>query len=85
MGFSNGNLVSKRGTGPTKNYFYTEVTINKNHFPSSYRTSIMIHELGHAFGLAHSSSKYSIMYPYYNTVLVSKVQKVDNDTINLLY
>ncbi len=82
---SNAKLVSARGYVPSRNYFYTEITINKNNFPSSYRTSIMIHEMGHAFGLAHSSSKKSIMYPYYNTVEVSTVQKVDNDTIKRLY
>lgn len=82
---SNGKLLAPKGNGPKVNYFYTEITINKNGFPSAYRTRIMIHEMGHAFGLAHSSSKKSIMYPFYNAVEVSTVQKVDNDTINLLY
>ena len=51
----------------------------------SYETELMIHEMGHAFGLAHSSSLYSVMYPGIYSSYVSTVQKEDHDTINYLY
>lgn len=82
---SKGNAIAINGNAPRHNYFYTEIIINKEHFPAAYRTPIMIHEMGHCFGLSHSNSPYSIMYPHYNSTRVSKVQKVDNDTILYLY
>lgn len=79
---SSSQLVSQPQLDPTYNYFYTEIHIN------TYRTTMnvptLIHEMGHCFGLAHSTSEYSIMYPY-SSRLVTTVQKDDHDTINYLY
>lgn len=80
-----GGLVSERGYGPDRNYYYTELTINTRLFPEDEQVIILTHEMGHAFGLAHSSDPYSIMFPYYEEILVDTVQKIDNDTINYLY
>lgn len=80
-----GRLVSERGYGPDRNYYYTELTINTRLFPEDEQVIILTHEMGHAFGLAHSSDPYSIMFPYYEEILVDTVQKIDNDTINYLY
>lgn len=79
-----GTLVSPKGIGPSVNYFYTEIIMN-NTLSGSYDSKIIMHEMGHAFGLAHTGNQYSIMYPYANGMLVSTVQKVDVDTINYLY
>ncbi len=78
----NSNRVSKAGYGPSVNYFYTEVKMNTA-FDTA--TSTIIHEMGHCFGLAHSSDHYSIMYPYANETYVTTVQRDDHDTINYLY
>lgn len=68
------------GTG---NWFYARITINKT---SSANQATMVHEMGHAFGLAHyPSNNRSIMYPYSSGRKVSSPQKCDVDTINYLY
>lgn len=67
---------------PTSDYYYTEVKI------TNYReidTSTIIHEMGHCFGLKHSSNLYSIMYPTSSLRMVNRVAKDDHDTINYLY
>lgn len=43
------------------------------------------HELGHALGLPHNSSTYSIMYATNQSRTVQKPQKVDNDRIIEIY
>lgn len=102
----NGNIkndwvaVTIRYTGsPTKqvvpflgNWSYSEVTINKDHFPASankindnQRLSTMAHELGHAFGLMeYKDKKDSIMYPDV-TCTVTTPQSVDRTAIAYKY
>lgn len=81
---TDGTLVCEKTTSPSYNYFYTEIIMNMTR-SESYETELMIHEMGHAFGLAHSSSLYSVMYPGIYSSYVSTVQKEDHDTINYLY
>ena len=45
-----------------------------------------IHKLGHAFGLAHYNNNiYSIMCQTGAGRIVQRVQKTDNDAINVIY
>lgn len=78
----NENRVSAAGYGPSVDYFYTEVKMNT---AFDTETMTIIHEMGHCFGLAHSSDHYSIMYPYKDGTYVTTVQQADHDTINYLY
>lgn len=70
---------------------YAEVHINNDmyrrpSFTNEQAQGTTIHEMGHAFGLAHSNDNpYSIMCQTGSGRIVQRVQKVDNDTINLLY
>lgn len=79
---SSSTLLANRGYGPSTNYFYTEIAINSS---KTLETDTFIHEMGHCFGLAHSSDRNSIMYGTKSKRNVSTVQKDDHDTINYLY
>ena len=81
---SDGTLVARRTYDPTYNYFYAEVVFNTASSDSwDYRTAK--HEMGHAFGLSHNESSYSIMHPNIQDTYVTTVQQCDQDTINYLY
>lgn len=68
---------------PTRDYFYTEIKFNLD---DVYMPNIVFrHEIGHAFGLRHSNTQYSIMYYNVDDMKVTTVQKEDHDTINYLY
>ena len=80
---SKGNMVTGYGSEPSVNYNFTRIYLNKNNASYIY-TKTIIHEMGHAYGLAHSLSRYSIMYPD-KTSYVSTPSSDDNATINILY
>ena len=81
---TDGTLTSQKGQTPTYNYFYTEIVFNTG-LSDSYDYRTAKHEMGHAFGLMHMQSSYSIMCPTIIDMKVSTVQQCDHDSINYLY
>lgn len=72
-----------------KNWVWTEIYINDDNFKKSSFSNdnalgTVIHEMGHAWGLAHTTDRYSIMCQS-TTRVVQRVQKQDNDAVNRLY
>jgi hypothetical protein len=73
------------------NWAYAEIHINDDAyrnpgFTNAQAQGTTIHEMGHAFGLAHDQGNpYSIMCQTAAGRIVQSVQKVDNDAINILY
>ena len=58
----------------------------KSSFSNDQALGTLIHEMGHAFGLAHyNSNPNSIMCQTNKGRKVQRVQKTDNDTINAIY
>ena len=73
---------------PSVDYIFTRIYINDSAVHNISATKIrrmIIHEMGHAFGLAHNSNPYSIMYPYDEGHMVNTVQQVDVNDLNALY
>lgn len=71
------------GESETNNWRYTKIHLNESNMgnrPSYKNVATIIHEIGHAFGLNHVSSKYSIMYAG-DDRYVYKVTKDANDAI----
>jgi hypothetical protein len=72
-------------------WYYAKIIINddlfrQSSFSNAEAVRTFIHEMGHAFGLAHNfDNTYSIMYPYNEGCQVFKVQQVDNDALNRIY
>lgn len=56
-----------------------------NTLSSSYKQGTITHEMGHAFGLAHTSDKYSIMCQIGAGRAVNTVQAADNEAFNSKY
>lgn len=81
---TDGTLTSQKGQTPTYNYFYTEIVFNTG-LANSYDYRTAKHEMGHAFGLMHNESSYSIMCPGLLDIKVNTVQQCDHDSINYLY
>lgn len=69
---------------PTKNYFYSEIIINRSK-ASSITAAVLTHEMGHSYGLSHRNNVNSIMHPYADEIAVSTPQSIDNAVINYLY
>ena len=79
-----GSRISPLGKGPSKNYFYTEIIL-KTSVPTNDNKGTIAHEMGHAFGLAHTeTSKARLMWPDTGRTRI-KPAKQENDIINYLY
>lgn len=79
---------SENEQNPTSDYIFTRIFINDtavHNMDASKIRKMIIHEMGHAFGLAHNNNPYSIMYPYDYGHMVSTVQQVDVNDLSALY
>lgn len=70
---------------PSEDWLYCKIGINESYvnqyFGSSNSTIkkvLLLHEMGHVFGLAHTSSTATIMYPYLDEITVTKVTASDS-------
>lgn len=85
--------LSETGYFPSTNWGWTQVILNKPTFVSLSRSTgglnrqkgVIAHEIGHAMGLCHTSSKSTLMYPYGNTVGVDRCTRDELNGINSLY
>lgn len=82
------NSWEGRVSGEVEDWFFTQIRLNVDDIPLctvADQQGIAAHEMGHAFGLKHNSSPYSIMFLGVKDWLTSVVAKCDHDAINLLY
>lgn len=69
---------------PTQNWLYSKIYINQSSFHYYYgdnttlKKVLILHEMGHVFGLAHNDEKSSIMYPYIDEITSTKVTEFDS-------
>lgn len=83
----NGNAVVVNPEN--ENWLFAEIVLDENQlntFEERLRLVCIVHELGHAWGLAHNPNVYSVMWP--NTDMdssVTGVMAIDNETFNYLY
>lgn len=73
---------------PPSNYFYANIYINHSRNQSINASQVqgtIAHEMGHAFGLAHTNNRNSIMCQVGMGRQVQTVQAEDNDAINQIY
>lgn len=54
-------------------------------FDYAYTQFIAVHEFGHALGLAHSTDKGDVMYPYEEDPATQKITTADLNTLQYLY
>lgn len=74
----------------SSNWNYSEIYINHDVYSLPNVTNDMalgttIHEMGHAFGLNHTTNVNSIMCQTGSGRVVQRVQQTDNDAINIIY
>lgn len=87
---SNENKVYPSLTN-TENWYYAKIYINndvfkKDSFSDDEAQGTVIHEMGHAFGLAHNNdNKFSIMCNGSQGRQIERVMPCDNNSINVKY
>lgn len=83
---SNGTDI---GLPYSQNYVFTRIYLNDTSMHNNSATidrHVIIHEMGHCFGLAHNDNNpNSIMYPYIEGSNVHYVQQVDVNDLKNLY
>lgn len=85
--------VSTTGYMPSQNWGWCQIILNKPNFVSLSRNDgglnrqkgVIAHEIGHAFGLCHTTSMWTLMYPYGDTVKVDSCTADELNGINYLY
>lgn len=60
-------------------------TYYSNSYASEKRVGLMVHELGHAIGLGHESSRNVVMHPVTNTRNATAPAQDDVNGVNALY
>ena len=70
------------------NYNWSEIYINNAWIPRyswTVQKGVMAHEVGHAFGMAHTAYYYSIMCQNTDAMRVFIPQEIDLNTVNAIY
>ena len=70
---------------PFEDWLYCNIEIDENYVNnyfgsnnSTIKKVLLLHEMGHVFGLAHTTSTATIMYPYLDAITVTKVTYADS-------
>lgn len=79
-----GSEITCKSTGPVENWLYCKISIDEQEMNRAFgdnatkRKQLILHEMGHVFGLAHSENKATIMYPSLANVTATKVTYADS-------
>lgn len=76
------------GVPYSQNYIFTRIYLNDtamHNYSATKDRHVIIHEMGHAFGLDHNINANSIMYPEVQGCNVDYVQQMDINDVNNLY
>ena len=82
---SGGARVDNGEDEPFEDWLYCNIEIDENYVNnyfgsnnSTIKKVLLLHEMGHVFGLAHTTSTATIMYPYLDAITVTKVTYADS-------
>lgn len=79
-----GTELSYNSKGPSADWLYCKIDIDEAEFTSAFGNNatkkklLMLHEMGHVFGLNHTDDKTSVMYPSLLTSTATKVTYSDS-------
>lgn len=81
---SGGTQLNIDANGPVRDWLYCKIQINESYFNTNYSSNatkkkiLLLHEMGHVFGLAHTSDTATVMYPYMSECTATKVTQSDS-------